>query len=84
MPRQPRARLLTTAIGLLSAFPMPHIECVDSFKGQSCHTARWPQEPVSFEDNQTRCISRYSGSAPPYRARLDEVAKADYGEVSLS
>ncbi|TBR30576.1 MAG: NAD(P)/FAD-dependent oxidoreductase [Reyranella sp.] len=43
------ARFLITAIGPLSAFTMPRIEGVDSFKGQSCHTARWPHEPVSFE-----------------------------------
>ena len=43
------ARFLITAIGPLSAPTMPRIEGVETFQGQSCHTARWPHEPVSFE-----------------------------------
>src|SRR6185369_7493440 len=42
------ARFLITAIGPLSAPTMPRIEGVETFQGQSCHTARWPHEPVSF------------------------------------
>src|SRR5476649_268473 len=37
-------RYLITAIGPLSAPTMPTIPGIDSFKGQSCHTARWPKE----------------------------------------
>ena len=40
---QYRARFLITAIGPLSAPTMPRIEGVETFQGQSCHTARWPQ-----------------------------------------
>ena len=43
-----RARFLITAIGPLSAPTMPRIEGVDTFQGQSFHTARWPHEPVDF------------------------------------
>src|SRR5438045_1279853 len=42
-------RFLITAIGPLSAPTMPRIEGVETFKGQSCHTARWPHEGVNFE-----------------------------------
>src|SRR3984885_2075814 len=39
------ARFLIPAIGPLSAPTMPTIPGVDSFAGQSFHTARWPHEP---------------------------------------
>ena len=42
------ARLLITAIGVLSAPTMPTIAGVDTFEGQSCHTHYWPKEPVDF------------------------------------
>jgi hypothetical protein len=32
---------------------------------------------------QTRIIARYSGSAPAYRARCDEVAAKGYQELAL-
>jgi hypothetical protein len=33
---------------------------------------------------QTRMINRYSGSAPAYRARCDEVAANGYSELTLA
>jgi cation diffusion facilitator CzcD-associated flavoprotein CzcO len=39
-----RSRFLVTAIGVLSAPVMPRIEGIETFQGQSCHTARWPHE----------------------------------------
>ena len=50
------ARFLITAIGPLSAPVMPKIEGVDTFKGQSFHTARWPHEPVGFEGKRVAVI----------------------------
>jgi cation diffusion facilitator CzcD-associated flavoprotein CzcO len=38
----------------------------------------------NVEGKQTRIIARYSGSAPAYRARCDEVAAAAYQELALS
>jgi hypothetical protein len=38
----------------------------------------------NVDGKQTRIIARYSGSAPAYRARCDEVAAGGYGELSLS
>jgi cation diffusion facilitator CzcD-associated flavoprotein CzcO len=49
-----RARFLITAIGPLSAPTMPRIEGVETFQGQSCHTARWPKQPVRFEGKRWR------------------------------
>ena len=51
-----RARFLITAIGPLSAPTLPRIEGVDSFQGQSFHTARWPHEPVDFAGKRVAVI----------------------------
>ena len=37
----------------------------------------------NVEGKQTRIIARYSGSAPAYRARCDEVAAKGYDELRL-
>ncbi|XOV90505.1 MAG: flavin-containing monooxygenase [Pseudomonadota bacterium] len=42
------ARFLITAIGPLSQPTYPDIEGMDDYQGFSCHTARWPKEPVDF------------------------------------
>ncbi len=64
-------RFLITAIGPLSAPTMPRIEGIDSFKGQSCHTARWPHEPVSFEGKRVAVI----GTGATGVQTIQEVAK---------
>jgi cation diffusion facilitator CzcD-associated flavoprotein CzcO len=51
-----RARFLITAIGPLSTPTLPRIEGRDSFKGQSFHTARWPNEPVDFAGKRVAVI----------------------------
>ncbi len=66
-----RAPFLITAIGPLSAPTMPRIEGVESFKGQSCHTARWPHEPVSFEGKRVAVI----GTGATGVQTIQEVAK---------
>jgi hypothetical protein len=38
----------------------------------------------NVEGKTTRIIARYSGSAPAYRARCDEVAAKDYDELLLT
>ena len=38
----------------------------------------------NVEGKQTRIIARYSGSAPAYRARCDEVAANNYQELALA
>src|SRR5580692_11696625 len=51
-----RTRFLITAIGPLSAPTMPRIEGVDTFKGKSFHTARWPHQPVDFTGKRVAVI----------------------------
>jgi len=65
------ARFLITAIGPLSAFTLPRIEGIDRFKGLSCHTARWPREPVSFEGRRVAVI----GTGATGVQTIQEVAK---------
>src|SRR5438132_1461270 len=38
----------------------------------------------NVEGKQTRIVARYSGSAPAYRSRCDEVAAKGYSELALS
>ena len=64
-------RFLITAIGPLSAPTLPRIDGIDSFKGQSCHTARWPHEPVSFEGKRVAVI----GTGATGVQTIQEVAK---------
>jgi cation diffusion facilitator CzcD-associated flavoprotein CzcO len=64
-------RFLITAIGPLSAPTMPRIEGVDTFAGESCHTARWPHEPVSFEGKRVAVI----GTGATGVQTIQEVAK---------
>ena len=54
--RRYHTRLLITAIGVLSAPTMPRIAGVETFKGQSYHTAHWPKEPVNFEGKRVAVI----------------------------
>ena len=64
-------RFLVTAIGPLSAPTMPRIDGIDDFKGQSCHTARWPHESVSFEGKRVAVI----GTGATGIQTIQEVAK---------
>jgi cation diffusion facilitator CzcD-associated flavoprotein CzcO len=66
-----RARCLITAIGPLSAPTMPRIEGVEEFQGQSCHTARWPHEPVNFAGKRIAVI----GTGATGVQTIQEVAK---------
>jgi cation diffusion facilitator CzcD-associated flavoprotein CzcO len=65
------SRLLITAIGPLSAPTMPTIPGVDTFTGQSFHTARWPHEPVSFAGKRVAVI----GTGATGVQTIQEVAK---------
>ncbi len=65
------ARFMITAIGPLSAPTMPTIPGVDSFKGQSFHTARWPHEPVDLAGKRIAVI----GTGATGVQTIQEVAK---------
>ena len=64
-------RFLVTAIGVLSAATMPRIPGVETFRGQSCHTHYWPQEPVSFAGKRVAVI----GTGASGVQTITEVAK---------
>lgn len=66
-----RARFLVTAIGPLSAPTMPRVAGVESFAGQSFHTATWPHEPVSFAGKRVAVI----GTGATGVQTIAEVAK---------
>ncbi|MGZ5960874.1 MAG: flavin-containing monooxygenase [Rhizomicrobium sp.] len=51
-----RTRFLIPAIGPLSTPTMPRIEGIDTFQGQSFHTAKWPHEPVDFTGQRVAVI----------------------------
>jgi cation diffusion facilitator CzcD-associated flavoprotein CzcO len=65
------SRYLITALGPLSAPTMPNIPGVETFRGQSCHTAQWPHEPVSFEGKRVAVI----GTGATGVQTIQEVAK---------
>ena len=65
------SRFLVTAIGPLSAPTLPRIEGIESFRGQSCHTAHWPHEPVRFEGKRVAVI----GTGATGVQTIQEVAK---------
>jgi len=66
-----RSRFLITAIGPLSAPTLPRVEGIDTFKGQSFHTSRWPHEPVSFVGKRVAVI----GTGATGVQTIAEVAK---------
>ncbi len=65
------ARFLITAVGPLSAPTWPRIEGIESFAGQSFHTARWPHEPVEFAGKRVAVI----GTGATGVQTIQEVAK---------
>jgi cation diffusion facilitator CzcD-associated flavoprotein CzcO len=65
------ARFLITAIGALSVPTLPLVDGIESFKGVSCHTAKWPHEPVSFEGKRVAVI----GTGATGIQTIQEVAK---------
>jgi cyclohexanone monooxygenase len=50
------ARWIVTGLGLLSAPNVPNIPGLESFKGETYHTSRWPHEPVDFSGKRVGVI----------------------------
>jgi cation diffusion facilitator CzcD-associated flavoprotein CzcO len=65
------SRYLITAVGVLSAPTLPRFEGMDSFRGLSFHTARWPHEPVDFAGKRVAVI----GTGATGVQTIQEVAK---------
>jgi cation diffusion facilitator CzcD-associated flavoprotein CzcO len=51
-----RARFVIAAVGLLSAHYVPDIPGIESFKGESYHTSRWPKEKIDFTGKRVAVI----------------------------
>lgn len=49
-------QFLISAVGILSATNMPDIPGIDTFKGESFHTSRWPHEAVDFSGKRVGVI----------------------------
>jgi cation diffusion facilitator CzcD-associated flavoprotein CzcO len=69
--RRYSTRFLLTAIGILSAPTMPNIPGIGNFKGQSCHTHRWPKEGVDFAGKRVGII----GTGATAVQTIQEIAK---------
>ena len=66
-----RAQFLIAAVGLLSARYTPPFEGVESFKGESFHTSRWPKEKVDFTGKRVAVI----GTGATAVQLIPEIAK---------
>jgi cation diffusion facilitator CzcD-associated flavoprotein CzcO len=64
-------RFLIAAIGILSAPTMPNIPGIDTFKGVSCHTHRWPKDGVDFVGKRVGII----GTGATAVQTIQEIAK---------
>ncbi len=51
-----RARHLVLAMGSTTRPVMPKIAGIEDFKGESYHTARWPEKEISFRDKRVAVI----------------------------
>ena len=76
--RRYSTRLLIPAIGVLSAPTMPRIPGIETFKGQSCHTANWPSDPVDFAGKRVAVI----GTGATAVQTIQTIAK-DVGHLTV-
>ncbi|MCH8282495.1 MAG: NAD(P)/FAD-dependent oxidoreductase, partial [Chloroflexi bacterium] len=51
-----RAQFLITSVGILSAGYIPDFEGIDSFKGDWCHTGRWPKDGMDLAGKRVGVI----------------------------
>jgi cation diffusion facilitator CzcD-associated flavoprotein CzcO len=65
------AQFVIAAVGILSANNMPDIPGIDTFKGDSFHTSRWPKEAVDFSNKRVGVI----GTGATAIQLIPEVAK---------
>ena len=63
MGSAPGRNLSSAAVGILSARYTPPFEGIDSFKGESFHTSRWPKEKVDFTGKR---VASSAPVPPPY------------------
>ena len=66
-----RARFLIAAVGILSAHYIPAFAGIESFKGESFHTSRWPKERVELAGKRVGVI----GTGATAVQLITEIAK---------
>ncbi|MGE0542164.1 MAG: flavin-containing monooxygenase [Dehalococcoidia bacterium] len=54
--RHVRTQFLIAAVGFLSATHLPDLPGIDTFQGESFHTARWPRQPIDFSGKRVGVI----------------------------
>jgi cation diffusion facilitator CzcD-associated flavoprotein CzcO len=69
--RRARAQFLITAVGLLSAGYIPDFAGIESFKGDWCHTGRWPKEGMDLAGKRVGVI----GTGATAVQLITEIAK---------
>jgi cation diffusion facilitator CzcD-associated flavoprotein CzcO len=72
------SRFLITGVGILSQPTLPKIEGIESFKGQSFHTSRWPHTPVNVAGKKVAVI----GTGATGIQTIQEVSK-DVGHLTV-
>ncbi len=65
------SRFLITGMGVLSNPTLPNVPGVEDYTGEGFHTARWPKEPVSFENKRVGII----GTGATAIQAIPEIAK---------
>tara|TARA_Y100000758_G_scaffold18537_1_gene12978 strand:+ start:1909 stop:3549 length:1641 start_codon:yes stop_codon:yes gene_type:complete len=73
-----RSRFLIAGIGVLSEPTLPKIEGIESFKGDSFHTSRWPHMPVDLAGKKVAVI----GTGASGVQAIQEVCK-DAGHLTV-
>jgi len=73
-----KSRFLITGVGILSQPTLPKIAGIESFRGQSFHTSRWPHSPVDFTGKRVAVI----GTGATGVQTIQEVAK-NVGHLSV-
>jgi len=69
--RRAQAQFLITAVGILSARYVPDFAGIDSFKGNWCHTSRWPKEGMNLAGKRVGVI----GTGATAVQLIPEIAK---------
>ncbi|MEE2885581.1 MAG: NAD(P)/FAD-dependent oxidoreductase [Chloroflexota bacterium] len=67
-----KARILITAVGILSEPTFPNIPGIENFQGDYFHTAKWPKTPVTFNGKNVAVI----GTGASGVQTIQEVAKS--------
>ena len=72
--RQAGGQFLITAVGNLSARYIPDFAGIDSFKGNWCHTARWPKEGMDLGGKRVGVIGTGATAVQLIPEIVNEVA----------